>query len=152
MQVFLICSITYMFDELNKYKKNGHFFFRATDSVKEVCNAPDSGHGVCIIHELKLGRVELVYIGGSGSPKKLEYNGIKDFILNGKTFSTPQSKSWAVKMLAENIDALDVYWWITDDKEHNDDAFEIELDVLDLCIDIYDDLPRWNRPPSKKSK
>jgi hypothetical protein len=141
-----------MFDELNKYKKNGHFFFRATDSVKEVCNAPDSGHGVCIIYELQLGRIEMVYIGGSGSPNKLEYKSLKDFILNGKSFSTPRSKSWAVKILAENIDALDVYWWITDDEKHNDDAFEVELDILDLCIDLYDDLPRWNRTSSKKRK
>ena len=133
-----------MFDELKKYKKHNHFFFGATDSVKEVCNAPDSGHGVCIIYELRLGRVELVYIGGSGSPNKLEYKGIKDFILNGKSASTPKSKSWAVKMLAENIDALDVYWWITDDKENNEDAFEVELDLLDLYVDINDELPKWN--------
>ena len=50
--LFLFCTSTYMFDELNKYKKHGHFFFTPTDSVKEVCNAPDSGHGVCIIYEL----------------------------------------------------------------------------------------------------
>jgi len=141
-----------MFDELNKYKKHGHFFFRATDSVEEVCNAPDSGHGVCIIYELKLGRVELVYIGGSGSPKKKEYDGIKDFILNGKSFSTPRSKSWAVKILAENIHALDVYWWITDDNKNNDDPWEVELDLLDLYIDVNDELPRWNSIPSKKRK
>ncbi|MGY3212793.1 hypothetical protein [Mucilaginibacter sp. HD30] len=141
-----------MFDELNKYKTNGHFFFRATDAIEQVCNMPESGHGVCIIYELKHGRVDMVYIGGSGSPNKLEYNSIKNFILKGRSFSTPRSKEWAVKMLAENIDALDVYWWITDDKMNNDDPLEIELDILDLYIDLHGDLPRWNTPPSKKSK
>ncbi len=141
-----------MFDELTKYKKKGHFFFKATDSVEEVCNAPASGHGVCIIYELKHGRIEMVYIGGSGSPNKKEYSGIKDFILNGQSVSTSRSKTWAVKMLAEDIHALDVYWWITDDKANNDDPFEVELDIMDLYIDLYGDLPRWNRPPSKKRK
>jgi hypothetical protein len=141
-----------MFDELKKFKTKGHFFFQATDAVEEACNIPSSGQGVCIIYQLKHGRLELVYIGGSGSPQKLEYRSLRDFIINGQSASTARSKSWAVKMLSENVDALDIYWWITDDKKPKDDPLLVELDLLELYIDVNDELPRWNKTPSKKRK
>ncbi|MBK6340659.1 MAG: hypothetical protein IPF63_14110 [Bacteroidetes bacterium] len=56
-----------MFDELNKYKQNDHFFFKPTDNLGKVCNAPTDKSGVYVIHALKGGRVELIYIGRSGS-------------------------------------------------------------------------------------
>jgi hypothetical protein len=30
-----------MFDMLDRYKNNGHFFFGPTDWLEELCNAPD---------------------------------------------------------------------------------------------------------------
>ena len=48
-----------MFDELNKYKHNDHFFFKPTDNLNSVCNAPTDKSGVYIIYELKKGRIPL---------------------------------------------------------------------------------------------
>ena len=58
-----------MFDELNKYKHNDHFFFKPTDNLNSVCNAPTDKSGVYIIYALKNGKIELIYIGRSGELK-----------------------------------------------------------------------------------
>lgn len=58
-----------MFDELTKYKNSDHFFFQATDALSQVCNAPTNQHGIYIVYALKRERIELVYIGRSGSMK-----------------------------------------------------------------------------------
>ena len=56
-----------MFDELNKYKNKGHFFLSNSDKLseqsKDVPNLPD----VYYILRLAKGRVDLVYIGKSGT-------------------------------------------------------------------------------------
>lgn len=41
-----------MFDELSKYKQKDHFFFKPTDSLSEVCNAPRDKSGVYLVHAL----------------------------------------------------------------------------------------------------
>lgn len=37
-----------MFDSLKKYEQNGHFFFKQTDNLRQVCNAPTDKSGVYI--------------------------------------------------------------------------------------------------------
>ncbi len=44
-----------MFDELEKYKSNGHFFFDEKDELENVCNAPKNGMGVYVVFALKNG-------------------------------------------------------------------------------------------------
>jgi|GEM_PF-2506507 len=58
-----------MFDELSKYKQTNHFFFKVTDNLIKVCNAPTDKSGVYIIYALKGGQIELIYIGCSGKIK-----------------------------------------------------------------------------------
>ncbi len=89
-----------MFDELNKYKTHGHFFFTPTDSLEEVCNAPDDMDGVYIVYQLKGGHVDLVYIGTSGIygttyPKDGLF-GLKRCIINGipSANETGASRAW----------------------------------------------------------
>lgn len=55
-----------MFEELDKYKSNGHFFFSENEELKSVCNAPINGIGVYVVYALKGGKIELIYIGSSG--------------------------------------------------------------------------------------
>lgn len=55
-----------MFDELQKYSNNNHFFVKQNDNLKDVCNAPSDQSGVYIAYALKKGKVELIYIGRSG--------------------------------------------------------------------------------------
>jgi hypothetical protein len=139
-----------MFDELKKYKLNDHFFFSPTDALKEVCNAPIDKNGVYIIYELKNGRVDLVYIGSSGKKLsdgsiKTRLGGIQDRIVNGHQFGKiPRKKSWPVKMLMENIEALDIYWWITYDNKSKDCPLTIESILLHNYLEIYGRLPKWN--------
>ncbi len=92
-----------MFDELAKYKHKSHFFFKATDNLIEVCNAPSDKSGVYIVYALVKGRIELVYIGRSGKKesdgtifiRKANLGGIKDSIVNGHQFGkTPRRISW----------------------------------------------------------
>ena len=61
-----------MFDELDKYKSNGHFFFSADDELSTVCNAPKNGVGIYIVYALKGGKIELIYIGSSGKYYKAD--------------------------------------------------------------------------------
>jgi hypothetical protein len=140
-----------MFQELDKYLLKDHFFFTPTDLLKEVCNAPSNGNGVYLVYELKNGKVDLVYIGSSGKKLtdgtiKTRIEGIKDRIINGHQFGKiPRRKSWPIKMLAENIDALDIYWWITHDNNFKDRPMQVEDILLANYIDIYGRLPRWNK-------
>lgn len=46
-----------MFNELGKYKTNGHFFYEKNDNLREVCNAPKNGVGIYLIYALKNGKL-----------------------------------------------------------------------------------------------
>jgi len=147
-----------MFDDLDKYTQKNHFFFTATDLLENVCNAPVNKNGVYIIYELKNGRVDLIYIGSSGKILsngviKTRIGGIRDRIINGHQFGKVQrKKSWPVKMLSENIDALDIYWWITYDESFKDCPMKVEDILLNKYLSIYGRLPKWNRKYPKLMK
>jgi len=148
----------HMFDELDKYTQKNHFFFRSTDILKEVCNAPLDKDGVYLIYELKNGKIDLVYIGSSGKKLsdasiKTRIGGIRDRIINGHQFGkTPRKRSWPIKMLAENIEALDIYWWITYDDNFRDCPMQVEDTLLSNHLNIYGKLPRWNKKYPKLKK
>ena len=56
-----------MFTELKKYKESGHFFFKKEDHLKTVSqNVPDKP-GVYYFLRLRKGKIDLVYIGKSGT-------------------------------------------------------------------------------------
>lgn len=104
-----------MFDELNPYKNQGHFFFTKGDLLSEVSKDVPDLPGVYYILRLSHGHVDLVYIGKSGS---LNQDGSfcnqllrKD--LNNKQNSIKHQAFFDQKMKAENIDALDIYWFVT---------------------------------------
>ena len=148
-----------MFNELEKYTNTNHFFFKPTDSLKEVCNAPTDKSGIYIVYALKNGRIELIYIGSSGKKlvdgnvkiRKSGLGGIKDRLVNGHHFGKiARKKSWPIKMLAENIEALDVYWWITYENKIKDCPLEMESMLLHKYFDINGNLPKWNKALPKK--
>ena len=143
-----------MFDELNKYKQNDHFFFNRTDNLGQVCNAPPDKSGVYIVYSLKGGRVELIYIGRSGKVKedgtmsirKAGLGGIKDRIVNGHQFgSIPRRISWPNQMIKENIEALDIYWYVTHNDKYTDCPNILEKQLLKKHSDIHGRRPRWNK-------
>jgi hypothetical protein len=124
-----------MFDELNKYKDNGHFFLRPGDDLKDICNAP-SQNGVYVIHSLNRGRIELVFIGCTDT--SIEPTGLKgQIILKGKFLQT--------KIKNEGCDALDIYWYVTKTTKTTDPPKEIELKIMHRHIEVFGTVPRWNK-------
>ena len=71
-----------MFDETRKYKNNGHFFFKKGDRLSEVSKNVPELPGVYYVIRLAKGRVELVYIGKSGTITRSEQ--FKDQLLKGR--------------------------------------------------------------------
>lgn len=141
-----------MFDELEKYKEADHFFFSADQQLSEVCNAPTDKSGVIVVHGLKGGRLELVYIGRSGelkngvmSVRKTGLGGLKDTLVNGQQFGSPRHTSWMVRMLVDKIEAVDVYWYATHGEDYVDCPKELEKTLLARFKDIYGRVPLWNR-------
>jgi len=143
-----------MFDELTKYSNSGHFFFKKTDKLSAVCNAPFNKSGVYLVYGLAKSRIELIYIGRSGkrggnsliSIRKAGLGGIKDRIVNGHQFGkSPRRISWPDQISKEDIEALDVYWYITHDNGDDDCPSVIEKMLLQKHLDIFGRLPRWNK-------
>lgn len=143
-----------MFDELEKYKENGHFFFNPKQDLKEVCNAPADKSGVYVVYALKGGKIDLVYIGCSGKLntdgsifiRKAGLGGIKDRLINGHQFGKiPRRKSWPVQMSLEKIEVLDVYWYVTHNDAYSDSPRILENQLLLKYGAIYGNLPKWNK-------
>lgn len=143
-----------MFDELQKYKNKGHFFFQRDEDLKTNCNAPSDKSGVYIVYALKYGKIELIYIGCSGKKdkngeifiRKSGLGGIKDRIVNGLHFARlPRKKSWPIKMLLEDIEALDIYWYVTHNDKFIDCPREVEKKLLFGFLNLNGELPRWNK-------
>jgi len=139
-----------MFDELEKYKLNGHFFFEKNDNLREICNAPKSGIGIYLIYALKNGNIELVYIGSTGKITqngmiKTRKGGIYDRLVNGKQFGEIRNRAWNKLMIIEEIEALDIYWYETFDKNNNDIPAMTEGKIIQQFHEIYGKLPKWNK-------
>ncbi|MGN6195873.1 MAG: hypothetical protein ACTHOB_13110 [Ginsengibacter sp.] len=131
-----------MFDELKKYKKNGHFFFSEGNTLSEVSKAVPELPGIYYILQLAKGRIELVYIGRSeilnqGGVCKIR--SLKD-VLNNKS-----QGFFSQKIEEESIDALDIYWFVTLDKTHNDLPGYVQGLLMQRYFEMYGQLPLWNK-------
>jgi hypothetical protein len=142
-----------MLDELKKYKQNGHFFFKANESLVMACNAPTNKSGIYVVYALEKGKINLIYVGRSGKLesdgsvciRKAGLGGIKDRIVNGHQFGkNPRRISWPKQMTMEKIDGLDVYWYVTHNENYCDNPREVERSILEKHMQIYGRLPRWN--------
>ncbi|MGZ3871819.1 MAG: hypothetical protein ACXVJD_02810 [Mucilaginibacter sp.] len=145
-----------MFDELLKYKSNDHFFYQSTDSLEEVCNAPADKDGVYIVYELKGGRINMVYIGSSESGSQAIFKerlaGLSKSIINGpEPEKAPRTQTWPIKMMVENIDALDIYWWVTYKGNLKDSPAKLQRQLLSIYKSVNGGLPTWNKAvPGKR--
>lgn len=110
-----------MFDELEKYTNNGHFFFQPDHNLAKVSNVPKDLEGLYLIYALERGRVNLVFIG-----TKL-----------------PEGQ-WAPKMLLEDIEALDIYWYASENNGKSDDPKAMKAEILKVYKSVYGIKPRWN--------
>ena len=135
-----------MFDELAKYKNNGHFFFERGQTLSQVCNAPEKA-GVYYIQMLRKGKIELVYIGASGTiNQKGEFKTqLLRGRLNNKQNGTKRQMFFEEIMLHKEIEALDIYWFVTFDKDNQHLPSYVEAVLLQKHFDIYGCLPAWNK-------
>ncbi len=138
-----------MYDELEDYNSKDHFFFTDNTDLEKVCNAPKNGIGVYLVYALKNGRIQLVYIGSSGKiqqngKKKPGSQGLWEELVNGKQFGSSRKISWKEKLLSEKIEALDVYWYVTFNKNFKDLPAMAEALVMQRYYDMNECLPLWN--------
>lgn len=135
-----------MFDELKKYKKNDHFFLKKGVLLSDVSEEVPQMPGVFYIIKLARGRVELVYIGKSeminqddntkgqllrSSINNLQ-NGTKEQIISEQKFES------------ENIDGLDIYWFVTFDEKNKDLPAFVEGQIMQRFYDQNGRMPKWN--------
>ena len=135
-----------MFDELKKYKTNGHFFFERGQTLSQVCNAPEQP-GVYYTLMLRKGKIQLVYIGASGTinQKGKFSTQLLRGRLNNKQDGKKRQHFFEEIMLENEIDALDIYWFVTFDEKHQHIPAYVEALLLQKHFDIYGCLPLWNK-------
>jgi hypothetical protein len=136
-----------MFDETKKYKNNGHFFFKKGDNLKQITKSVPDLPGVYYIIRLAKGRVELVYIAKSGSIQQngqFKGQGLQSR-LNGKQEGIEMKDFLESRFSKENIDALDIYWFVTFDTKCNDIPGFVEGLLIQRFAEINGRLPLWNK-------
>jgi hypothetical protein len=133
-------KIKKMFDETKKYKTQGHFFFKKGNSLKEQSVDVPELPGVYYILRLANGKLDLVYVGKSGT---ISQSGkFKEQLLQG----TVRAKDFLPQQMAEeNIDGLDIYWFVTMDKTNSDLPGYVEGILMQRYFDIHGKLPPWNK-------
>jgi len=136
-----------MFDEVRKYKNNGHFFLRRGGLLAEESKDVPELPGVYFIMRLARGHVELVYIGKSGTIKQdmTFKNQLLKSSINGKQEGIKRQDFFDNKMTLENIDALDIYWFVTMDKSNADLPGYVEGLLMQRFYELYGRLPEWNK-------
>lgn len=135
-----------MFDETNKYKNNGHFFFQKGDKLTDVSKDVPELPGVYYIMRLAKGKIDLVYIGKSGTitqSGKFKKQLLRGRI-NNKQEGTKRQEFFDEKMNVENIDGLDIYWFVTMDKINSDLPGYVEGLLIQRYFGVYGELPPWN--------
>lgn len=136
-----------MFAETKKYKHNGHFFFKGGNRLSEVSKGVPDKPGVYYILKLANGKVELVYIGKSGTMQ--QHGEFRDQLLrariNNKQEGMKRQEFFDIKMKEEGIEALDVYWFVTFDEKHTDLPGYVEGLLMQRYFEVHGKLPPWNR-------
>jgi hypothetical protein len=133
-----------MFDETKKYKETGHFFLKPNGDLETSCNASKSGNGVFIVNQLKHGRIDIVLIGSSG---KIQKNGSfrkTDCLFNSIVKDPKLGLSWMNRLKKENIDGLDIYWYVTFNQKIRDIPFFVQSLLMQRYFELYGLLPDWN--------
>lgn len=136
-----------MFEELDKYKNKGHFFFQQGSKLKEVSAGVSNLPDVYYIYCLHRGIIDLVYIGKSGM--MLSNGKFKDQLLNKRLNNRQdgmhRQKSFEQKLMEEGSDALDIYRHVTFDEKNQDIPSYVKGLLLQHYFEIYERLPEWNK-------
>jgi hypothetical protein len=142
------------FESLDQFRNKGSFGFKPDDKLSKVCDAPTDKSGVYIVYGFSNGVKELIYIGISGTrqpdgtlkTRSAGFGGMKDRIVNGHQFGKiPRKRSWPDRMRLENIDFLEVHWYVTYDETVKYFPRDIEITLLRIYESEHHRLPRWNK-------
>ena len=144
-----------MLEGLEKYKESGIFIFKPEDRLAAVCKGiPNDKSGVYVIYANSGKKKELVYIGRTGQilygyPKHRK-GGLRGHFTTGKQqlgypVMNVRQISWPKKMKDDNIDTLEVQWFVTLDESTNDCPMLLEKDLLAKFQKAEGDLPAWNK-------
>jgi hypothetical protein len=71
-------------------------------------------------------------------------DGFRGRFLTGKQFGDFRRKTWPLKMQAENIEVLEIYWYVSHGGPDSDNPREIEIKLLCKFLSEYGELPKWN--------
>jgi len=140
-----------VFDELNNYKNKGSFSFKRDKKLEKVCNAPTKSSGIYIVYSMAESKDKPIYIGSSGKMQKdgkirHRKNGLYGRIVNGKQFDKSRRKlSWPKKMKEQQIDELNIYWYVTFDDENTDIPAYVEAVSIQKYYNKFRSLPDWNK-------
>ena len=135
-----------IFQGLEKYQQ-GHFFFEKGQSLKQQSKEVPSLSGVYYFLRLSKGKVDIVYIGKSGTIQidgSFKKQTLKERI-NNKQENIKRQHFLEQKIEDETIDALEIYWFVTFDDNHQDLPAFIEGLLMQQYFDIYGTLPPWNK-------
>jgi hypothetical protein len=135
-----------MFDELKKYKNKGHFFYESGNSLNEITKEVPDLPGVFYILRLARGGIDIVYIEATGTiqqNKKFKTEGLRT-CLNKEQDGMKRQMLFEMKCALENIDALDINWFVTFDKSHKDLPRFVEGLIMQRFFEVYNRLPLWN--------
>ena len=135
-----------IFQHLEKYKQ-GHFFFEKGQDLKQQSKEVPSLPGVYYFLRLCKGKVDIVYIGKSGTilnDGSFKKQTLKERI-NNKQENMKRQQYLNKKIDEEKIDALDIYWFVTFDDNHKDLPAFMEGVLMQEYFDNYGTLPPWNK-------
>jgi len=143
-----------MFDETKKYKTKGHFFFKAGEKLAEVSKEVPDKPGVYYILRLARGKIQIVYIGKSGfiAGKGKNTEKLLKESINGTIAGIESEKFFENKIRKEDIDGLDIYWYVTMDKANNDLPEYVAGLLKQRFFEIEEELPEWNLEERKDEK
>ena len=138
-----------MFETLEKYKVKGHFEFKPTQQLSQVCNTPKNSSGIYLIYADVVNIKKLIYIGISGRETSdggivHRLDGLGGRIVKGKQFGTGRRRSWPNKMKEASIGKLIVKWYVTYGAQDYDIPRPIERGFLETFVAEYGRLPIWN--------
>lgn len=145
-------ELSSLVEGLEAYKVKGRFTFKQDDILSKVCNVPkgDNCSGIYLIYAQEDGHINLIYIGISGRrgpDGKIRHrkDGLRGRFLTGKTEGVLRKQYWPQKMVEENIEALQIHWYVTHDNKTLDFPRDLEIALLTKYLSIFGKLPRWNR-------
>ena len=136
-----------MFTELKKYKNTGHFFFSSGQTLKKQSHEVPDLPGVYYILRLTCEKIDLVYIGKSGTMQqngKFKDQGLQGRI-NNKQEGLKRQDYFELKCREEKINCLDIYWFVTFDKINQDLPGFVEGTILQHYFKVHGILPLWNK-------